>query len=129
MTTVFCNYILLLILCYFFFVNADDDVSNTFFKFDSCESDSNFPMVGENGLPQYGAENALTRGSGYWCSQGKHNVNDVVTWTGHLKNVRSINGIIIHWAYSPGEVSISASYDGNEPYEEVVPYQSIESRI
>ncbi|SBT80378.1 hypothetical protein PMLGA01_120054400 [Plasmodium malariae] len=77
---------------------------------------------------QIHTDNALTSGSGYWCSEGKHNANDIISWTGHLKNVRSLNGLTIHWAYSPGEVSVLASYDGNEPFEEVVPYQVIESR-
>ncbi|SBT42642.1 LCCL domain-containing protein CCP2 [Plasmodium ovale wallikeri] len=129
MTKLFLNNALISFLLYFLFVNGDEDVSNTFFKFDNCEAGSTFSSIGDNGLPQYGAENALTRGSGYWCSEGKHNANDVVSWTGHLKNVRSINGIIIHWAYSPGEVSVLASFDGNEPFEEVVPYQTIESRV
>lgn len=112
-----------------FFVACDDDITNTFFKFDHCEASSTFPSLGENGLPEYGAENSLTRGSGYWCSEGKHNTNDIITWTGHLKNVRSLNGVIVHWAYAPGEVSVQASFDGNEPFEEVTPFQVIESRM
>ncbi|SOV83222.1 LCCL domain-containing protein [Plasmodium reichenowi] len=125
----FINYAFVIIFSFNLFVKCGDDISNTFFKFEFCEATSTFSSIGENGLPQYAAENALTRGSGYWCSEGKHNVNDVVSWIGHLKNVRSLNGIIIHWAYTPGEVSILASYDGNEPYEEVVPYQVLESRV
>ncbi|KAI4836725.1 LCCL domain-containing protein [Plasmodium brasilianum] len=128
MAKLFCNYAFVLFLFHVFFVNSEDEINNTFFKFDNCEATSTFPSVGENGLPQYAADNALTRGSGYWCSEGKHNANDIISWTGHLKNVRSLNGLTIHWAYSPGEVSVLASYDGNEPYEEVVPYQVIESR-
>ncbi|CRH01367.1 LCCL domain-containing protein [Plasmodium relictum] len=129
MTKLFFNYVFIIFLLYFVFVKSEDDVSNTFFKFDNCEATSTFPSIGENGLPQYAAENAITKGSGYWCSEGKHNANDIVSWIGHLKNVRSLNGIIIHWAYSPGEVSVLASYDSNEPYEEIVPYQVIESRV
>ncbi|SCL96670.1 LCCL domain-containing protein [Plasmodium berghei] len=128
MLKLFFNYVIAIFMLHFLYVNGENDISNTFFKFDSCEAYSTFPNIGDNGLPQYGADNALTRGSGYWCSEGKHNPNDVISWIGHLKNVRSLNGVIIHWAYSPGEVSIMASYDGNDPYEEVVPYQAIESR-
>ncbi|EUD69362.1 hypothetical protein C922_00225 [Plasmodium inui San Antonio 1] len=128
MKKVFFLHALLLSLLSFLLVKGENDISNTFFKFENCESTSTFASIGENGLPQYGADNALTRGSGYWCSEGKHSSSEVISWTGHLKNVRSLNGIIIHWAYSPGEVSVLASYDGSEPYEEVVPYQVIESR-
>ncbi|GAW82528.1 LCCL domain-containing protein [Plasmodium gonderi] len=128
MTKLFFIYAFVLPLLSFLFVKGENDISNTFFKFENCNSTSTFPSIGENGIPQYGAENALTRGSGYWCSEGKHNSNEIVSWIGHLKNVRSLNGIIIHWAYSPGEISVLASYDGNDPYEEVVPYQVIDSR-
>lgn len=125
-----CCMFLQCIFCIFFHfsVKSDDDVTNTFFKFEHAEASSTFPSIGEHGLPEYAAENALTKGSGYWCSEGKHNANDVVTWTGHLKNVRSLNGVIVHWAYAPGDVAVFASYDGKEPFEEVTPFQVIESR-
>eukprot|EP00746_Dinoflagellata_sp_MGD_P144045 gnl/MRDRNA2_/MRDRNA2_76813_c0_seq1.p1 gnl/MRDRNA2_/MRDRNA2_76813_c0~~gnl/MRDRNA2_/MRDRNA2_76813_c0_seq1.p1 ORF type:complete len:419 (+),score=92.09 gnl/MRDRNA2_/MRDRNA2_76813_c0_seq1:103-1359(+) len=60
----------------------------------------------------FGAKAALYPGSGYWCSSGRHDEDEVVSWTGRLASRRKVRGIKINWAYTPGEFKILTSPDG-----------------
>eukprot|EP00927_Polykrikos_kofoidii_P062880 TRINITY_DN57681_c0_g1_i1.p1 TRINITY_DN57681_c0_g1~~TRINITY_DN57681_c0_g1_i1.p1 ORF type:complete len:235 (-),score=15.96 TRINITY_DN57681_c0_g1_i1:138-842(-) len=59
----------------------------------------------------WSAQQALKPGTGYWCSKGRHQDDDVVTWTGRMKRRRPATGIKISWAYAPGEVRVRTSPD------------------
>ncbi|KAL8424600.1 hypothetical protein Efla_003716 [Eimeria flavescens] len=80
-------------------------VANTYIRFDSAQASSFFPSVGHGGQREFSPDKALTRGSGYWCSEGNHRKEDVVSWT----------------------VAIAGSFDGAEPFQEVVPFQDVNS--
>lgn len=53
---------------------------------------------------------------GYWCSEGSHATDAVVSWVGTLNSKATLKGLKIRWAYSPKEVqvSVSAGTSGNE---------------
>lgn len=68
---------------------------------DQTEDDSSFQ-----------AKQALTPGSGYWCSEGKHKPDSIVVWTAGVKKRRAATGIKISWAYAPGEVRVRSTADG-----------------
>jgi len=40
------------------------------------------------GSPEFSAANALTSGSGYWCSAGAHSPGETVTFTATLSSAR-----------------------------------------
>lgn len=82
---------------------ADQMVVNTYIKIDSAEANSFFPSVSHAGLREFSPDKALSRGSGYWCSEGNHRKEDIITWTGRLKTRRSVEGVEINWAYAPGK--------------------------
>ncbi|CBZ52212.1 putative F5/8 type C domain-containing protein [Neospora caninum Liverpool] len=103
---------------------AADAIDKTYIKIAAAEASSVYPSVGTNGMREYSPDQALTKGSGYWSSEGNHK-NDVVSWTGILTNRRTVDGININWAYAPGKVSIAVSFDGKEPFQEVVPFQDV----
>mmetsp|Transcript_92150 Transcript_92150/g.211013 ORF Transcript_92150/g.211013 Transcript_92150/m.211013 type:complete len:186 (-) Transcript_92150:126-683(-) len=79
------------------------DASSTY---DPSDSTLSIPPV------QFQAKAALHPGSGYWCSAGDHDPNEVVSWTGSLDHRRPAEGIKIDWAYAPGEVRVRTSPDG-----------------
>lgn len=78
-------------------------VVNTYIPIDKAVANSLFPSIGKGGQREYSPEKALSRGSGYWCSEGSHTKEAIVTWTGILKSRRTTEGVEIHWAYAPGK--------------------------
>jgi len=58
------------------------------------------------------AADAVAAGSGYWCSSGNHAHGERVTWTGTASAEPKVAGVIIDWAYGPGEFRIMTSTDG-----------------
>lgn len=62
---------------------------------------------------------ALAPGTGYWCSEGYHRPEEVVTWHGKLHKRRPVSGIKVSWAYAPGEVRVRASPDSLHWYQVV----------
>ncbi|OEH74758.1 F5 F8 type C domain-containing protein [Cyclospora cayetanensis] len=78
-------------------------VVNTYIRIDSAQATSFFPSIGQGGHREFSPEKALSRGSGYWCSEGNHGKQDVVSWTGRIKTRRLVEGIEINWAYAPGK--------------------------
>lgn len=82
---------------------AEQMVANTYIRLSSAQASSFFPSVGPGGQREFSPEKALSRGSGYWCSEGNHRKEDLVSWTGRLKTRRLVEGIEINWAYAPGK--------------------------
>ena len=82
---------------------ADRMVANTYIRLDSAVASSLYQSIGTGGQREFSPEKALTRGSGYWCSEGSHRKDDLVSWTGRLKTRRLVEGLEIHWAYAPGK--------------------------
>ncbi|CAD7938169.1 unnamed protein product [Amoebophrya sp. A25] len=78
---------------------------------------------GELGGDNWSADKALTLGSGYWCSSGKHALSDVVTYAGELKHRKKVSGVKVFWAYAPGKVSIRTSPDGVH-WSTIIPFHS-----
>jgi len=60
----------------------------------------------------FGAEEAISKGSGYWCSAGRHAPGQSITWTGKLGARRKVLGVNLNWAYGPGEYKVLTSSDG-----------------
>merc|ERR1711920_1119178 len=58
------------------------------------------------------ASDALSTGSGYWCSSGNHAHAERVAWTGTASAEPNVAGVAIDWAYGPGEFRIMTSPDG-----------------
>jgi len=68
----------------------------------------------ENAANGFDAAQAMTPGSGYWCSAGLQTGEQVVTWTGEVSGAVRAKGIKVQWAYAPGEVKVLAGdSDGN----------------
>jgi hypothetical protein len=80
--------------------------------FDAASASSTYSAGNLVGSPAFTAQQALSGGSGYWCSAGGHGKAQTVTWTGVLNSRRTALGLKIDWAYSPGEVKILTSSDG-----------------
>merc|ERR1719352_567658 len=74
------------------------------------------------GSPEFSAANALSSGSGYWCSAGSHSPGETVTFTAQLSSARSLEGIRVSWAHAPAEVRILTSPDGSN-FEEAACWQ------
>jgi len=58
------------------------------------------------------AADALSAGSGYWCSSGNHAHGERVAWIGSAAAELEVAGVSIDWAYGPGEFRIMTSTDG-----------------
>jgi len=58
------------------------------------------------------AADALSAGSGYWCSSGNHAHGERVAWIGSVAAEPVVAGVSIDWAYGPGEFRIMTSTDG-----------------
>lgn len=71
----------------------------------------------------FSASEALRKGSGYWCSAGKHPLGQTVTWAGTLGSSQRVFGVSISWAYSPGEYKILTSADGGN-FEEATAWKA-----
>jgi len=80
--------------------------------FDAASASSTYSMGNLVGSPAFGAQQALSGGSGYWCSSGGHAAGQSVTWTGILHSRRIALGVKVDWAYAPGEVKVLTSGDG-----------------
>ena len=65
------------------------------------------------GSPEYSASNALSQGSGYWCSAGSHSPGETVTLTVRLSSARSLGAVQINWAHAPADVRVLTSPDGS----------------
>jgi len=74
--------------------------------FDSASATSAMPSGA------FPAVDAISPGSGYWCSAGNHNPAERVTWTGAARIKQLATGVSINWAYGPGEYRILTSPDG-----------------
>lgn len=95
-----------------FFLGAGVAAGQSHAGFDAASASS--IAVGD-----YGAANAVSAGSGYWCSAGGHGQGQSVRWTGKLNVAHSIVGVRLNWAYAPGEFKILTSEDGTN-FEEAV---------
>jgi len=80
--------------------------------FDVASTSSTYSSGNLAGSPAFAAQQALSGGSGYWCSSGGHSAGQSVTWTGLLYSRRVALGVKVDWAYSPGEVKVLTSSDG-----------------
>ncbi|AFZ81067.1 hypothetical protein BEWA_004750 [Theileria equi strain WA] len=90
----------------------------------SAKADSTYKAVESGGFRKYDANNALTKGGGYWCSERNLLDDRIVTWTGTLKVDRVLRGVIITWEYVPAFVSIWVSKDDTGEFIEIIPFQS-----
>lgn len=91
--------------------------------FDAASASSTYSAGNLAGSPAFAAQQALSGGSGYWCSSGSHTAGQSVTWTGVLNSRRLASGLKVDWAYAPGEVKILTSSDGSN-FEEAKCWQS-----
>jgi len=91
--------------------------------FDVASASSTYSVGNLAGSPAFAAQQALSGGSGYWCSSGSHAVGQSVTWTGISHSRRVALGVKVNWAYAPGEVKVLTSSDGAN-FEEVKCWQS-----
>lgn len=91
--------------------------------FDAAHATSTYSAGNLAGSPAFAAQQALSGGSGYWCSSGSHDVAQSVVWTGILNSRRTALGVTLDWAYAPGEVKILTSSDGAN-FEEAKCWQS-----
>merc|ERR1719463_149301 len=80
--------------------------------FDAASASSTYSAGNLAGSPAFAAQQALSSGSGYWCSSGGQAAGQSVTWTGVLNSRRVALGVKVDWAYAPGEVKILTSSDG-----------------
>ena len=85
-------------------------------SFDGATASSTY-AVGSNPF-EHAALHATTQSAGYWCSTASQAAGQVVTWTGFLDAQRSVSGITLSWAYSPGELKILVSTDGANFFEQ-----------
>lgn len=90
--------------------------------FDAASASSTYSAGNLAGSPAFAAQQALSGGSGYWCSSGNHAPGQSVTWTGVLNSRRVALGVKVDWAYGPGEVKILTSSDGAN-FEEAMCWQ------
>jgi len=97
--------------------------SQQYIAFDAASASSMYSAGNLAGSPAFAAQQALSGGSGYWCSSGIHAAAQSVTWTGTLNSRRVATGVKVDWAYAPGEVKILTSSDGSN-FDEVKFWQS-----
>jgi len=83
----------------------------------SAAANSEFPSGA------FPATDALSAGSGYWCSSGNHALGERVSWTGIASTRQITQGVSINWVYSPGEFRILTSSDGGN-YEEAAGWRT-----
>lgn len=73
-------------------------------------ADASATSTNPGGTPtEFSAKRALQTGTGYWCSEGNHDADAVVSWIGTLNSKATLKGLKIRWAYSPKEVQISVA--------------------
>lgn len=78
----------------------------------SAVADNHYSSYGPDGRDLFLPENGIRRGINHWLSDGNAVKKDVVYFTGILSEPRTVSGIVINWASSPGEVRIDVSRDG-----------------
>ncbi|KAJ1610110.1 CpCCP2 [Cryptosporidium canis] len=78
----------------------------------SAVADNHYNSYGPDGRDLFLPENGIRRGINHWLSDGNAIKKDVVYFTGILAEPRTVSGIVINWASSPGEVRIDISRDG-----------------
>jgi len=76
----------------------------------------------------FSARQALAPGSGYWCSTGNHQPDQIVTWQGALRKRRKASGFKVSWAYAPDEVRVRTTPDGMH-WEDVVKWHHPENKV
>ena len=81
--------------------------------FDAASASSTHSAGNLAGSPAFAAQQALSAGSGYWCSSGSHAPGQSVSWTGVLNSRRGALGVKVDWAYAPGQVKVLTSSDGS----------------
>eukprot|EP00933_Yihiella_yeosuensis_P054006 TRINITY_DN52343_c0_g1_i1.p1 TRINITY_DN52343_c0_g1~~TRINITY_DN52343_c0_g1_i1.p1 ORF type:complete len:244 (-),score=42.83 TRINITY_DN52343_c0_g1_i1:97-789(-) len=101
-----------------FHAPVDESASSSTYTTNPNETDETSP---------FSAQQALTPGSGYWCSSGRHRTNQKVVWTGILHKRRPVTGLKISWAYAPGQVRVKSTADGMH-WDVVVPWHEPKSR-
>lgn len=69
----------------------------------------------------FSSKQALSPGSGYWCSSGRHDPEEVVVWTGIMHKRRKVRSLKVSWAYAPGQVRVRSTADGRH-WETAVPW-------
>jgi len=97
--------------------------SQQYVAFDAASASSTYSAGNLAGSPAFAAQQALSGGSGYWCSSGSQAAGQSVTWTGVLNSRRVALGVKVDWAYAPGEVKVLTSSDGAN-FEEAKCWQS-----
>lgn len=107
-------------------IEVNDRAKRTLFGASSATSNSTFKALGSSGTRKYDADNAITRGGGYWCSEGNVEQDREIYWTAELRGTRVLTGITILWVYAPQMVSISTKRQKNDQFEEVVPFQAVD---
>eukprot|EP00435_Cladocopium_sp_Y103_P025086 s1646_g6.t1 len=60
----------------------------------------------------FSSKQALHPGSGYWCSSGRHDPEELVVWTGIMHKRRKVRSLKVSWAYAPGQVRVRSTADG-----------------
>jgi len=97
--------------------------SQQYVAFDAASASSTHSAGNLAGSPTFAAQQALSAGSGYWCSSGGHTPGQSVTWLGVLNSRRAALGVKVDWAYAPGQVKVLTSGDGAN-FEEAKCWQS-----
>ncbi|TRY50393.1 CpCCP2 extracellular protein [Cryptosporidium tyzzeri] len=78
----------------------------------SAIADNYYHSYGPDGRDLFLPENGIRRGINHWLSDGNSIKKDIVYFIGILSEPRTVSGIVINWASSPGEVRIDVSKDG-----------------
>ena len=78
----------------------------------SAIADNYYHSYGPDGRDLFLPENGIRRGINHWLSDGNSIKKDIVYFTGILSEPRTVSGIVINWASSPGEVRIYVSKYG-----------------
>lgn len=112
-------------------VTPADEINNrakrTLFGAVTATADSTYKSLSTSGARKYDAQNAVTRGGGYWCSEANIMPDREISWTAELRGPRVLTGITIVWVYAPQMVSVSAKRQRNDKFEEVLPYQAVDA--
>ncbi|GIX64411.1 LCCL domain-containing protein CCp2 [Babesia caballi] len=99
----------------------------TLFGAASATADSTYKALGAAGFRKYDANNAVTRGGGYWCSEANLLPDREVAWTAALRGPRVLTGVTITWVYAPKLVAVLAKRQREDAFEEVAPFQAVDA--
>ncbi|ORM40789.1 uncharacterized protein BXIN_2337 [Babesia sp. Xinjiang] len=106
---------------------SETSTKKTLFGATTAKADSTFKALGAAGLRKYDAKNATTKGGGYWCSEANLLPDKTVAWTAELRGPRVLTGVTITWVYAPQFVAILAKRQRDGQFEEVAPFQAVDS--